>query len=128
MRAQRRRREGSGRPSGYTTDLEAVLAEHGDEYRAEARRRRSLARRTLATTCPVSWPTSNAEWVQWLEEHEDTWKEAIRAVKAGVRKAVNQRIVPHADVPQQDPVSVCSRGRRTCFRRGWARWLTVGTP
>ena len=40
LRAQRRRREGSGRPSGYTTDLEAVLAEHGDEYRAEARRRR----------------------------------------------------------------------------------------
>ena len=44
--------------------------------------------------------------MQWLEEHEDTWKEAIRAVKAGVRKAVHQRIVPHADVPQKDP---CAR-------------------
>ena len=80
------------------------MAEHGDEYRAEARRRRALAaRRTQATTSPVSWPTSNAAWTHWLDAHEDIWQEAIRAVKAGVRTAVNQRIVPHADVPQKDP-------------------------
>ena len=103
MRKQRRRRLRTGRPSGSITDLQAVMAEHGDEYRAEARRRRGLARRTQATTSPVSWPTSNAAWVQWLDAHEDTWQEAIRAVKAGVRTAVNQRIVPHADVPHKDP-------------------------
>ena len=88
---------------GSTTALEAVMAEHGDEYRAESRRRRGLARRTQATTSAVSWPTSNAAWVQWLDAHDDTWQEAIQAVKVGVRTAVNQRIVPHADVPQKDP-------------------------
>ena len=100
---KRQRRMRTGRPSGSTSKLEAVMQEHGDEYRAEARRRRGLARRTQATASPVSWPTSNPAWVQWLDAHEDIWEDAIRAAKAGVRNAVNQRIVPHADVPQKDP-------------------------
>lgn len=128
LRQQRRRRRlRTGRPSGSTTDFQSVMEEHGDEYRAEAKRRRVLARKTQAqaATSQVSWPTSNAAWVQWLDEHEDTWQEAIRAVKAGVRTAVNQRIVPHADVPQKDP-SVRLQPRDKDVLLSWAGKLADG--
>ena len=73
----------------------------------------------------MSWPTSNAAWVQWLDAHDDTWQEAIRAVKAGVRTAVNQRIVPHADVPQKDP-SVRLQPRAKDVLPSWAGKVADG--
>ena len=61
----------TSRPCGSFARRETLMEEHGEEYRAEAKRRRDSATTTPTTTSPMSWPSSNASWVQWLDANKD---------------------------------------------------------
>jgi hypothetical protein len=51
----------------------------------------------------TSWPATRAEWLRWLEREQAKYDTALQSVKAGVRRAVNVRMTPHPNVPQEDP-------------------------
>eukprot|EP00974_Lingulodinium_polyedra_P127344 11201834-Lingulodinium_polyedra.AAC.1 len=64
----------------------------GGEFRAEAKQRRAWAT-VEDESHVVSWPQSTAAWVDWLGRHEQTYEDAMQAVKACARRVINQRVV-----------------------------------
>eukprot|EP00974_Lingulodinium_polyedra_P124525 11191074-Lingulodinium_polyedra.AAC.1 len=61
------------------------MQERGEEFRAEAKRRRACAI-VEDESHVVSWPQSTVAWVDWLRPREQTYEDAMQAAKVGVRR------------------------------------------
>ena len=120
---KKQRRLRHGRPSGSTAYAD-LMEERGPEFRHEARLRRACARVEAASSV-VSWPRTTVSWVDWLEREEKTYDEAIQAVRAGARRAINVRVVASPHVPQKDP-AVRVQPKTKATLPAWAPKLSDG--
>ena len=93
---------------------ETLMAEHGEEYRAEAKRRRDSATTTPTTTSPMSWPSSNASWVQWLDANKDPC-------------GVGGWVLPHVHVSDFCAFAAVPRGALSCTLQRLARAQVIST-
>ena len=119
----KQRRLRHGRSSGSTAYAD-LMEERGAEFRREARLRRERASVEPASSV-VSWPRTTVSWVDWLEREEKTYDEAIQAVRAGARRAINVRVVASPHVPQKDP-AVRVQPKTKAALPAWASKLSDG--
>ena len=73
----------------------------------------------------TAWPMFKAELVRWLGKEQGTYENALRLAKVGVRRAVNVRVTPHPDVPQQD-AAIRLKPHIVTGRPAWVRQLSNG--
>ncbi len=105
-----------GRSSG---PLRQYIADHEDELKAEVKRlktspapcgRSSGSGEFANSNSLPSWPLSKQGWVEWCGENGQRFAATLKSIRAGTRRKVNERLVPHARAPESVPPA--ARGGR----------------
>ncbi len=99
-----------GRSSG---PLRKYIADHVDELKAEVKRLkmssaqcgRSSGSGEFANSrnSLPSWPLSKQGWVEWCGENSQRFADTLKSIRAGARRRVNDRLVPHRRAPESVP-------------------------
>ena len=82
---------------GNESALQAYIDENRDELETEAKLMRRNAKEALRRADNPS-PFTNAEWLQWLDRHDDEFRALLRTATAK-RKVYNRRLQAEATMP-----------------------------
>ncbi len=93
--------------------LRKYIADHVDELKAEVKRLkmssaqcgRSSGSGEFANSrnSLPSWPLSKQGWVEWCGENSQRFADTLKSIRAGARRRVNDRLVPHRRAPESVP-------------------------
>jgi len=100
---------------GDEAALKAFMEENREALVAEAARIRAAAQRTLDDLEGGTMPYTNAEWLTWLEEHDDAFRKLLREASAR-RKVFSRRV--QADTP----LPASARLQPESASHGFATW------
>jgi hypothetical protein len=87
-----------GGGEGTGASMRDFIEANRGSMQEELRRRKESARRALERASAKEVPVSHADWVDWLDEHEDEFAELMRTATAR-RRMQNRRLEAAPDVP-----------------------------
>ena len=123
------------RPAGFHTTshagnpeaLQAYRQQHGVELKAKAAKMRKTAKDMLVSLQSGGMPVTNADWLSWLEEHEEEFRQTLRTA-VEERRPLSQRLCSKPDdfpaASRIGPKFLCVPApswfkKLLQFRKGW---------